>query len=153
MSAMNPQMDGQAPPPPVPIFPDGTRAEDPTLGVNAMLRAVRVAAENAAAEKLSDVAKDWADTALKFAQAIVVLDPSLSQGGTPLDHDVALKQIEGQTQATVADIQRQAAVEVEHTRGEHALRQAREVAAAPTPVKKVTINRENGRATGAKVEG
>jgi hypothetical protein len=43
--------------------------------------------------------------ALNFAQAIVVLDPSLSQGGTPLAHDIAIKSIEADTQKPVAAIQ------------------------------------------------
>jgi hypothetical protein len=61
--------------------------------------------------------------------------------------------MEGETQARVAAIQGETAVAVEHVRGEHSLRQARETAAAPTPRKKVTVNRENGRMTGMDVEG
>jgi hypothetical protein len=77
-----------------PILPGGTSQEDPAIGINAALRAFRIAAENCASEKSGAEAKDWAMAALNFAQAIIVLDPSLSQGGTPLAHDIAIKSIE-----------------------------------------------------------
>jgi hypothetical protein len=104
-----------------PILPGGTSQEDPAIGINAALRAFRIAAENCASEKSGAEAKDWAMAALNFAQAIIVLDPSLSQGGTPLAHDIAIKSIEADTQKQVAAIQGETQVQVEHVRGEHAL--------------------------------
>src|SRR4051794_16887529 len=102
---IQPGTASQQPPQGPPVLPDGTTQEDPDLGINAALRAFRVAAENSASEKSGAEAKDWAMAALNFAQAIVVLDPSLSQGGTPLAHDVAIKAMEGETQKAVAAIQ------------------------------------------------
>jgi hypothetical protein len=118
-----------------PVLQGGTSQEVPALGINAALRAFRIAAENSASEKSGAEAKDWAQAALNFAQAIVVLDPSLSQGGTPLAHDLALKGMEGETQKAVAAIQGETQVQVEHVRGQHALRQANETAKAPTPAR------------------
>lgn len=151
MTAMDQQMNGNGGPPPL---PNGTVLEDPAMGVQAMLRAVRQAAENAAGQKSSEEAKDWADTALKFAQAIVILDPSVSQGGTPLQHDIVMKGIDHETQKAVAEIHGQTQVQVEQVRGENQLRQAREVAAAPTPSKKLAVRRDGtGRMTGIEQEG
>jgi hypothetical protein len=144
-----PQMNGQAP-----ILQGGTTQEDPSLGVNAALRAFRVAAENAAGEASGAEAKDWAAAALSFAQAIVVLDPQLSQGGTPLAHDAMLEQIRGETQQAVAQIQGEHAVRLEQVRGANALKQARETAAAPTPARTrvATVNRDpHGRMQSASV--
>jgi hypothetical protein len=43
-----------------PILQGGTSQEDPALGINAALRAFRIAAENSASEKSGAEAKDWA---------------------------------------------------------------------------------------------
>lgn len=130
-------MNGNGGPPPL---PNGTVLEDPAMGVQAMLRAMRVAAENAAMEGSSEEAKDWADTCFKFAQAVVILDPSLSQGGTPLEHDMTMKMVDHETQKAVAAIQGETAVKVEAQRGENQIRQAKEVAAAPSPSKSKTVS-------------
>jgi hypothetical protein len=91
---------------------------------------------------------------LKGAQAVVVLDPGMSQGGTPLEHDVAMKALEGQTAQEIAHIQRQAAVEVEQQRGQNAIEQAREAAAAPSPAKKLAVHRDgSGRMSSVEMEG
>jgi hypothetical protein len=82
--------NGQAPPPIVP--------EDPMQGVNEMLGAIRLCASKARGAQSAAEAKDFAAAALSFAQAIIVLDPSLSQGGTPLAHDLALEEVRGETQ-------------------------------------------------------
>lgn len=148
-------MNGQAPPtllPPAPMLPNGQTAMDPAMVTQSLLRACDAAATKATTAQGQDC-KDFASAALNLAQAIVVLDPSLSQGGTPLDHDIAIKAIEGDTQKAVAAIQGEAQVRVADVHGQHALRQAQETAAAPTPRKKVTVNRENGRMTGMEVEG
>jgi hypothetical protein len=151
MSAMDPQMNGNGGPP---TLPNGTLLEDPAMSVQAMLRGLRVSAENISGESSSEEAKDWADTVLKLAQAIVVLDPQVSQGGTPLAHDVAMKTIDHETQKAVATIHGQTQVQVEQVRGENQLRQAREVAAAPTPSKKLAVRRDGaGRMTGIDQEG
>jgi hypothetical protein len=138
--------------PNAPINQRGQQMMDPAMVTDALLRA----AENAATKSLTaqgQDCKDFATAALNLAQAVVVLDPQLSQGGTPLEHDIALKSIDHETQARVATIQGQTAVAVEQVRGQNALAQAKETAAAPTPRKRVTVNRENGRMTGMEVEG
>lgn len=140
------QMNGNGPPPVM-------TQVDPMAGVNEMLRAIQSCGTKASGATSAAEAKDFAAAALSFAQAIVVLDPSLSQGGTPLQHDATLEQIRGQTQENVATIQGQHAVQLEQLRGQHALQQAKATAAAPTPRKKMTINRENGRMTGITQEG
>jgi hypothetical protein len=118
-----------------PILQGGTTQEDPALGINAGLRAIRIAFENIASEKSAQEAKDWAMAALNVAQAIVVLSPSVSQGGTPLEHDMAMKTLEGQAQQAVAQIHGQTQIAVEAQRGENARRQANEAAQAPTPAR------------------
>jgi ribosomal protein L16/L10AE len=138
--------------PNAPILPGGQTMTDPAMVTDTLLRAAQQAATKSLTAQGQDC-KDFATAALNFAQAVIVLDPQMSQGGTPLEHDLALKGMEGETQARVAAIQGETAVAVEHVRGEHSLRQARETAAAPTPRKKVTVNRENGRMTGMDVEG
>lgn len=90
-------------------------AENPEQGVDALLRAVRVMAENAATEDSAAEAKDYAAAALSLAQAIVVLDPNLTSDGVPLEHEVAMEQ-------TRQD-------------GQQRLERARQAAAAPTPGK------------------
>lgn len=136
--------NGQAPP----IVP-----ENPMQGVNEMLGAIRLCATKARGSQSAAEAKDFAAAALSFAQAIIVLDPSLSQGGTPLAHDLALEESRGETQQAIAQIQAGASIQQERIRGENSLRQAKETAAAPTPKKKLRINRENGRMTGIEQEG
>lgn len=128
---------GQQAPPQfgAPILPGGTTQEDPAIGINAGLRAIRVAFENISGESSAEEAKDWALAALNVAQAIVVLDPSVSQGGTPLAHDVAIEALRGETQKSVAAIQGETQVQVAHVTGEHALRQANEAAKAPSPAR------------------
>lgn len=143
-------MNGQ---PPAPILSDGTNPVDPALVTNHLLNAIMGAAINASSTQSGAEAKDFLDAALKGAQAVVVLDPSLSQGGTPLDHDIVMKGMEGEAQQQIAHIQRQAAVEVEQQRGVNALAQAKETAAAPTPSKRITINRSDGSSTSAEVDG
>lgn len=133
---------------------DGTVQVDPALVTNSLLNALQQVTSAAASSGHSGAeAKDFAAAALSLAQAIVVMDPSLSQGGTPLAHDVAIKQIDSQTQTTTAAIQAEAMVQAEHIRGQNAVRAAKETAAAPTPSKKITINREDGRMTGVTQEG
>jgi hypothetical protein len=151
---MDPQMNGQGPPP-APVLSDGTNPVDPALVTNHLLNAIMQAAVNASSTHSGAEAKDYLDAALKGAQAVVVLDPGLSQGGTPLEHDVAMKALEGDTQQQIAHIQRQGAVEVEEQRGVNALAQARVTAAAPSPAKKLSIHRDaaTGRMASIEQEG
>src|SRR4051794_38922254 len=118
------------------ILPGGQTEIDPALVTQELLRA----AQNAATKSLSSQGqdcKDFATAALNFPQAVVVLDPTMSQGGTPLDHDIAMKTIDHETQKAVAAIQGDSAVRVEAVRGENQIRQAKEAAAAPTPAKRM----------------
>jgi hypothetical protein len=78
------QTNGHAPQ--GPPLADGTAQIDPMLVTNALLNAVQQCAIGAAAASGQD-AKDYLNAALNGAQAIIILDPSLSQGGTPLQHD------------------------------------------------------------------
>lgn len=126
-------IDPQAPEDQMPL-PDGTLPIDPETVKNAVLNALQQAAMGAASATHSGAeAKDYADAVLKLAQSIVILDPSLSQGGTPLQHDIVLKGMEGETQTTLAAINAQAQVETEKVRGEYSKDAAKERAAAPTP--------------------
>lgn len=139
--------------PNAPILPGGQTMTDPAMVTDAFLRAAQQAATKSLTAQGQDC-KDFATAALNFAQAVVVLDPQLSQGGTPLEHDMAMKGIDHETQKAVASIQGQAAVAVEQQRGENALRQARETAAAPSPAKKksVRVARDgSGRASSYEV--
>lgn len=64
----------------------GVTAEDPARGVNALLRAIRVCAEDgtAAAGKDPRETKELAQAAQAFAQTLVLLDPTrLAGGDTP----------------------------------------------------------------------
>jgi hypothetical protein len=108
--------NGQAPP-----LQDGTTQIDPMLVTNALLNAVQQCAAGAASASGQD-AKDYMTAALNGAQAIVILDPSLAQGGTPLQHDAMLEAQRGQTQENIARIQGATQVQVAHVSGEHALR-------------------------------
>jgi hypothetical protein len=90
-------------------------------------------------------AKDFAAAALSIVQAIIILDPALSQGGTPLVHDLVMQ-----------DKRNEGAVQVEAQRGANAVAQAKVAAAAPTPAKRksVSVRRDgHGRATEYSVEG
>lgn len=142
-----PQMNGQMMPPPM-------QADDPADVTAALLHAALMVAQKAAGVDSGAEAKDFGQAALNFAQAVIVLDPRLSQGGTPLQHDVALEAARGQTQENVARIQGVHAVAIEQIRGDHALRLAQETAAAPTPAKKLKVTRDsNNRMTGIESEG
>lgn len=135
-------------------FEDGTLPVDPALVTNTLLRALLETGRAAASSGHSGAeAKDYAAAALNLAQAIVVLDPELSQGGTPLQHDVLLKGMEHDSNERIAAIHATADVEKEQVRGEHAIRQAQEAAAAPTPRKKLTVSRTDGRISGIEQEG
>jgi len=149
MTAIDPQQQNGGPP----ILPGGTAQVDPAMVTNAILNAMEQCATAAAGTNSGAEAKDFLQAALFGAQAVVVLDPSLSQGGTPLEHDLALEQLRGQTQQNVAAIQGEAQKHVADVQAASQLRAAKETAAAPTPRKKLTINRENGRMTGITQEG
>jgi len=149
-----PTQNGQPPAPQGPPLPDGTVQIDPRLVTNALLNAVQQCAVGASTASGQD-AKDFLSAALNGAQAIVILDPTLAQGGTPLQHDVMLEAQRGQTQENIARIQGDTQVAVAHANGLHALEQAKARAAAPTPAKRknVTVRRDSsGRATGASIE-
>lgn len=101
-------------------------------------------------------AKDFAQASLLIAQSLVVLDPSLSQGGTPLAHDVALEQTRQAGMVAAEQSRGQTAIQIEHVRGANQLRHAKELAAAPTPAKQrsVTVRRDgHGRPAGYDIHG
>lgn len=112
--------NGQAP------FPDGTLKVDESHVTNALLQAVLQAAQAGSSAQDTREMGEASKAALGFAQAVVILDPGLSGAGEPLDHQIALE-----------DARAAGAVALEHVRGENALRQAKERAAAPTPAKGV----------------
>jgi hypothetical protein len=141
--------NGQGPPP----LPDGTAQIDPAMVTNALLNAVQQCAVGAAAASGQD-AKDYMTAALNGAQAVVILDPTLAQGGTPLQHDAMLEAQRGQTQENIARINGQTQVQVAHVTGQNAIEQAKQRAAAPTPRKKLTVRRDgSNRMTGIDQEG
>jgi hypothetical protein len=89
-------------------------------------------------------AKDFTAAVLNLAQTLVILDPSLAQDGTPLEHAVTLKAMDTD-----------ARVKVEQVKGENAARQAREAARAqaeaPSPKKRLRVTRDNtGAVSGAE---
>jgi hypothetical protein len=123
--------------------------EDPMAASAALTAALIDVAETltrkAAGTDSAAEAKDFAQGVLSLVQSVVVLDPSMSQGGTPLEHDIAMQHVRNQ-----------GAVQVEIQRGENAIKQARAVAAAPQPSQKrtVSVRRDgHGRASEYSVEG
>ena len=84
--------------------------------VAAMLDAMGVLTGKAAMDASAAEAKDHAASVLSFAQAIVVLDPTLNQQGIPLAHEVLMEQVRQD--------------------GQQRLEEARQAAAAPTPKKR-----------------
>lgn len=114
--------------------PSPMAAPDTQALLAAQINAATALSTKASGADSAAEAKDFAQGVLFLAQAIVVLDPSLSQGGTPLAHDVALEQARGRTQQSVAAIQSDAQVKVAALQAE-ATRHARETAAAPSPAR------------------
>lgn len=114
------------------VFPDGTVEENPALGVNAMLRAIRVCAENAASDDSAAECKDYAAAALSFAQTLALLNPTTDTQGIPLDHHV----------------------QMQHDKADRELEKVKEQAKSqpPTPSKTVTAKRAGGTTT-YKVDG
>jgi len=91
-------------------------AVDPEVVVHAMFQAILNAANAANTANDARDLQSASDAALKFAQAIVLLDPQLDPQGVPLSHHTALEQM----------------------RGQQALEQVRAQAAAPSPAKRST---------------
>lgn len=77
-----------------PAAPGGQMLEDPAAVTNALLIACRRAAEAGAAAQDNRDIQAASAAALAFAQAIVVLDPTLDQQGVPLDHHAAIAQMQ-----------------------------------------------------------
>jgi hypothetical protein len=74
----------------MPVAPPMTQV-DPQDVTNELLRAVKISASKAnAAQDMRETA-EGARAALAFAQALVILDPTLGQDGVPLDHQLALE--------------------------------------------------------------
>jgi hypothetical protein len=133
-----------AAPPSAPALQPGEDPESPIGVANALLRATRQCAEKAAMGNAAAESKDFAQAALAAAQAFVVLDPAADASGVPLTHQLTLERERGQI-----------AIEQERIRGENALKQAQERAAAPTPRKSKTVNvrrDEQGRPAAYRLE-
>jgi hypothetical protein len=79
-------------------------------------------------------AKDFSQAVLNMAQSLVILDPELAQGGTPLEHDLALE-----AERNVGK------VATESIKADAAARAAREgamgAAAKPSPTKQGGVRR------------
>lgn len=132
----------QQPQPQPPVDPKGPLSE---ALLQAQLEVAETLTRKAAGTESAAEAQAFADAALKLAQAVIILDPSLSQGGTPLVHDLVMQ-----------DKRNEGAVQVEAQRGANAVAQAKVAAAAPTPAKRksVSVRRDgHGRATEYSVEG
>lgn len=98
----------------------------------ALVQAIYVAARISAAATDTREMDEAAKAALGFAQAIVLLDPTLSTEGVPLAHQVALQQMQG----------------------DQALQQAKQRAAAPTPSRTISVKRDGkGQAAQYTTEG
>jgi hypothetical protein len=117
------------------VDPDAQKAHD---AATALLDALKANAGYASmAGGSAGEAKDFAAACLSLAQAIVVLDPNLAEGGIPLDHQLEMERTRGANQ-----------VALEQTRGANALEQAKAQAAAPTPARSIQVKRDgSGRAT------
>jgi hypothetical protein len=130
---------------PVPQPPVDPKGPLSAALLQAQLEVAETLTRKAAGTESAAEAQAFADAALKLAQAVIILDPSLSQGGTPLVHDLVMQ-----------DKRNEGAVQVEAQRGQNALKQAQVAAAAPTPAKRksVSVRRDgHGRATEYSVEG
>jgi hypothetical protein len=136
-----------------PILPGGQTMTDPAMVTDALLRAAQQAATKSLTAQGQDC-KDFATAALNFAQAVIVLDPQLSQGGTPLEHDMAMKGMDHETQKGRRDPGARRPSRSSSSAARTRLRQARETAAAPSPAKKksVRVARDgSGRASSYEV--
>src|SRR5690348_13601761 len=94
-----------------------------------LLRAIISTANQAAVTQTPGEQEQAANAALHLAQALVILDPSLAQGGTPLAHDLAMEAQRGQNQLAVTQAQGAAAIQQERIRADAATKAA---AAAPS---------------------
>jgi hypothetical protein len=117
-----------------PTTQQGVMQQDPAEVTNALLIATLRAAQAAATSSDTREVGEAAKAALAFAQAIVVLDPTLTQSGTPIQHELNMEQLRQD--------------------GMKQLELARQSAAAPTPKKSLSVQRDaQGRATSYQMEG
>lgn len=92
---------------------------------NELLSAVGVMAGKVKMASVPEDAKDLAMAALSLAQTLVILDPTRGPNGVPLDHEKQLEQMKSRASAE-----------------------------APSPKKKITVNRgPDGRASSYEAEG
>lgn len=109
--------------------PPETASPDSAAQIVAMLDAMLLLTRKSTMETSAAEAKDLSAAVLSYAQAIVVLDPALNQEGIPLEHEIALKDME--------------------LSANERIEKAKATAAAPTPKKK-RLRRTND---GYEVEG
>jgi N-acetyl-beta-hexosaminidase len=112
---------------------------NPQETLDALLNAVKVAAQiGSGAEDTREFAES-SKAALAFAQAWAILHPQLDPSGMPLDHHIQMEQERGQN-----------ALALELARGDNAVKVAEVSARAPTPVKSLKVQRDTtGRISGA----
>lgn len=124
--------------PPVPQAPGPMIPPNPQETLDALLNAVKVAAQMGSGAEDQRENQECAKAALAYAQAWAILHPQLDPAGMPLDHHIQMEQERGQN-----------ALALELARGDNAVRVAKEsAAAAPTPVKSIKVNRDStGRAS------
>lgn len=148
MAALAQGQNGGSPQPEPPML-----TQDPAEVADALLRACKVAAENAATAQDTREISEAGKAALAFAQAVVILDPNLTQSGEPIDHALEMESLRGQNAVALENARGANAVEAEHTRGLHALEVAKHNAAAPTPSRRISVKRDGtGRATSYETE-
>lgn len=112
-------------------------APDPQETLDALLNAVKVAAQIGSGAEDQRENQECAKAALAYAQAWAILHPQLDPSGLPLDHHIQMENTRGGIQLAL-----------EQQRGENALAVAKEAARAPTPVKSIKVNRDQtGRAS------
>lgn len=83
----------------MPQMPPPMVQQDPAEVTDALLRACKLAAQKASAAEDTREMGDAAKAALAFAQAIVILDPTLGSDGVPLDHQLALAEAQSRAAA------------------------------------------------------
>lgn len=126
---MSDMVNGNGGPPPSPVMP-----VDFEEVANQLAIAIRMAGARAAMVDDPREFKELAEGALKFAQAIVVLNPELDASGIPLEHQTEMERL--------------------RLDGQERLERARAQAAAPTPSKRrrLTMRRSDGSTANIDVE-
>lgn len=117
--------------------PEAQRS-DPDAAAEALTAALLDVAETitrkAASSQSAAEAKDFSIAVLNFTQSLVILDPELAQGGTPLEHDLALESERNVGKVATETIRADAAARA-------ARESARGAAERPSPTKRSGVSK------------